>query len=119
MILAMWILVALALGAEALLAVAGLARFVSVAGAYDGSVWALTTVRAVVTVIEGTAAWMLWNRLPPGPLFARVAVLSSAGLLTLEVGFRLAPSSLPPGTRGLVLGGYWVYAALVALLRST
>lgn len=111
-------LVALTLGAEAFLAIGDLTRFLAVAGAYDASVWGLTAVRAVVTVVQGTAAWMLWTHQPPGRLFARVAVLASAVLLTLEVGLRLAPSSLPPGTHGLVLGGYWLYAASVlALLK--
>ncbi|HWB29418.1 MAG TPA: hypothetical protein VG736_02870 [Vicinamibacterales bacterium] len=108
--------IALLLGIEALVGVQGLARFVEVAAAYDATVWMMAALRAVVTVLQGTAAWTLWRAMPPGPLFARVAVVSSAVVLTLEVGAHLAPSSLPPGTRGPVIVAYWVYAALVLLL---
>ncbi len=108
--------IALLLGIEALVGVQGLARFVEVAAAYDATVWLMAALRAVVTVLQGTAAWTLWRAMPPGPLFARVAVVSSAVVLTLEVGAHLAPSSLPPGTRGPVIVAYWVYAALVLLL---
>jgi uncharacterized membrane protein (DUF2068 family) len=107
---------AVALGLEALVAIEGLARFVAVAAAYDGTVWLLAAMRAAVTAIQVAAAWMLWEQRPPAPLFARVAVLSSAVLLTLEVGARLAPSNLAPGTRGPVLVGYWVYAVIAVFV---
>jgi uncharacterized membrane protein (DUF2068 family) len=108
--------IALLLGIEALVGLQGLARFVEIAAAYDATVWLMAALRGVVTVLQGTAAWTLWRAAPPGPLFARVAVVSSAVVLTLEIGAHLAPSSLPPGTRGPVIVAYWVYAAVVLLV---
>jgi uncharacterized membrane protein (DUF2068 family) len=107
--------IALLLGIEAFVGLQGLARFVEIAAAYDAAVWLMAALRAAVTVMQGTAAWTLWRAAPPGPLFARVAVVSSAVVLTLEIGARLAPSSLPPGTRVPVIVAYWVYAAAVLL----
>ncbi len=104
------------LGLEALAGLQGLTRFISIAAAYDATVWLMTALRAIVTVLQGTAAWTLWQALPPGSLFARVAVVSSAVVLTLEIGARLAPSSLPPGTRGPVIVGYWIYAAVIVIV---
>jgi uncharacterized membrane protein (DUF2068 family) len=107
---------ALVLGFEAFFGLQGLARFVEIAAAYDATVWLMAALRAVVTVLQGTAAWTLWRAMPPGPLFARAAIVSSAVVLTLEIGARLAPSSLPPGTRGPVIVAYWLYAAVVLLV---
>ena len=104
------------LGLEAVLGIEGLARFSGVAGAYDGTVWLLTAARAVVTALQTAAAFTLLQRRPPAPALARVAVLSSAALRTLEIGARLAPSSLPPGTHWPVVGLYWLYAAAVVFV---
>jgi hypothetical protein len=107
---------ALVLGFEALLGLQGLARFVEIAAAYDATVWLMAALRAVVTVLQGTAGWTLWRTMPPGPLFARVAIVSSAVVLTLEIGAHLAPSSLSPGTRGPVIVAYWLYATVALLV---
>lgn len=109
-------IIAVVLGFEAFLGLEGLARFVEIAAAYDATVWLMASLRAVVTVLQGTAAWTLWRAMPPGPLFARVAIVSSAVALTLEIGAHLAPSSLPPGTRGPVIVAYWLYAAVALLV---
>jgi hypothetical protein len=106
---------AAAFGLEAILTMSWLARFATMAPAYDTTVWIMVALRAAVTVVQGVAAWLLLQRAPPADLFARAAVLSAAVVLTLEIGARLAPSSLPPGTRTPLIAAYWIYAAIVTL----
>ena len=102
--------IAVAVGVDALFGVAWVARFVGLAPGYDATVWVMTGVRALVTVLLGLSSVMLLRDAPPARFFTRVAVTLSAVLLSLEIGARLAPSNLPPGTRGPVLIAYWMYA---------
>jgi hypothetical protein len=115
-ILRVRIVIALALGLEVVLGVESLARFVGIAAAYDGVVWLLTALRALVTAAQAAAAWALLERRPPATFLTTAAVLSSATLLTLEIGGRLAPNSLPPGTQWPTVAAYWLYAAIVVFL---
>lgn len=96
-----------------LIGVDRLARFVDLAGAYDATVWALTLARGLATALTGAAAYSLIQQRPPARALARLAVLVSALLLTLELGVGLAPNSLTPGTQGPIVGAYWVYAVVV------
>ncbi|MEO8482842.1 MAG: hypothetical protein ABI634_11570 [Acidobacteriota bacterium] len=100
-------------GFEALLGIQRLAGFLPVAAAYDGTVWAMTGLRALVTLGQGITAMLLSRRAAQARPLGRAVVLASAVLLTLEIGLRLAPSSLAPGTREPVLATYWLYAAAV------
>lgn len=102
-----------AFGLEALLGVRALAGFLPVAASHDATVWAMTFVRALVTLGQGVTAMLLSRRADPARPLGRAVVVTSAVLLTLEIGARLAPSSLPPGTRGPVLTAYWLYAVVV------
>lgn len=100
-------------GFEALLGIQALAGFLPVAAAYDSSVWAMTALRAAVTLGQGMSAVLLSRRAAPARTLGRTVALLSAVVLTLEIGLRLAPSSLPPGVRSPVLVAYWSYAAAV------
>jgi hypothetical protein len=105
-----------AFGLEALLGIQALTAFLPVAVSYDATVWVMTFLRALVTLGQGMTVMMLSRRAAPASPFGRTVVLASAVLLTLEVGARLAPSNLAPGTREPVLAAYWVYAVLVVLI---
>ena len=108
-----------AFGLEALMGVQALARFLSVAATYDATVWTMTFLRALVTLGQGITVMLLSRRAEPARPVGRAVVLGSAVLLTLEIGARLAPSSLPPGTRAPILAAYWLYtAAVVVLVRK-
>ena len=107
------IVLMVAFGLEALLGVQALAGFLPVAASYDGTVWAMTFLRALVTLGQGLTAMLLSHRADVARPFGRAVVLASAVLLTLEIGARLAPSSLAPGTREPLLAAYWVYAAVI------
>jgi hypothetical protein len=108
------LLLAAAFGFEALLGAETLARFVTVAPTYDSTVWVMTALRGLVTLGQGISAMLLWRGAPPAALCGRVVALTSAVLLTLEIGARLAPSSLQPGTREPVMAAYWAYAVFMA-----
>lgn len=113
------LLVATALVVDGLLSALWVARLVPVVAAYDPLVLLLILARGLVSALLITAGSMLFRAAPPGPLFARSAVLTSALLLTLEIGFRLSPSSLFPSYRWPAVAGYWAYAGAIALsLRS-
>jgi hypothetical protein len=112
-------LLALAFLWETLRTAAWLGRILSLAPVYDAPVFVLAGARAMVATVQISAAWMLWRGAPPGRRFAQTAVLLSALLLTLEVGVGLAPSSVPPGQRVLVVAAYGAYAIVVTwLLRK-
>lgn len=100
-------------GLEALLGADTLARFVMVAPSYDTLVWLMMALRGVVTLGQGMVAMLLGRTAPPSAVFGRAVVVASAVVLTLEVGARLAPSNLPPGTRAPVIAAYSAYAGFM------
>ena len=67
-------------------------------------------MRIVVTAVQGMAAWLLIGMAPPAVALARLGFVLSAVLLMAEVGFRLAPTSWPPGLRTPVVAAYALYA---------
>lgn len=71
---------------------------------------AFIAARFLVAVQQFSAGWMVMSGRPPGPPIARWALLESAVLLTLELGFRFAPTNLFPAYRWWAVGGYWAYA---------
>jgi hypothetical protein len=95
---------------------AWIGRILSFGAAYDGTVYAVVAARAGVTALQASAAWMLWQRLPAGPLFGQIALGVSAVLLVGEIGFRLAPSSITPGFRWPLVIAYAGYAGLGVLI---
>ena len=111
----MGLVMAVLLIGEALLTAAWLATRLPVLAIYGGTELLMIGLRALVAILLCAAASMWIRRLSPAPAFTRGAVLSSAGLLTLELGLRLAPTSLFPAFRWPVVMGYWVYALAVAL----
>lgn len=112
--------VAMALAYEVANSVSWISRIVSFAAAYDATVFVMVGLRAAVTALQASAAWQLWGRLPAGRSFGPASLLASAILLMFELGARLAPSSLPPGQRGIVIAGYTAYAVAVSwILRRS
>lgn len=101
---------ALLLGLEAVNAALWAGRIVSVAAAYDLIVLGMVTLRVGVTALQMASAWMLVTRALPAVAFARASFAVSAVLLVLEIGFRLAPSRVPPGFRMPIVVGYALYA---------
>lgn len=95
---------------------AWIGRILAFGSIYDTTVYAVVALRAAVTALQASAAWMLWQRLPAGPLFGQVAFAASATLLVPEIGWRLAPSSITPGFRWPLVIAYAIYAALSILI---
>ena len=100
-------------GLEAVWGIQALAAFLPMAPAYDSTVWAVTAVRALITLGQGMTVMQLSRRAEAAKLLGRTVVLTSAAVLTCEIGLRLAPSSLPPGAREFVLAAYWLYTGVV------
>ena len=81
---------------------------------YDWIAIAVIVLRAMVGAFQFASGWLLIRRLPPADRFAESAFLASAALMTVEIGFGVAPSSLFPEFRWPVVGAYWLYALLAA-----
>jgi hypothetical protein len=80
---------------------------------------AIVLARGVVGAMQLTSGWWLAMQRLAAPALARVSLLLSAGLITLEIGARLSPSDLDPTFRWPLVGAYWVYALVAAWwLRS-
>lgn len=83
---------------------------------YPAATLVMLGLRALVGVVQFAGGWMLLRGQPPGVFFSRIALLSSAALLTLELGFDLAPGSLFHSWRWPVVIAYWVYAVVMLAL---
>lgn len=102
-------------GLGTLLRVAGL---VPAAAAYDFATLAIVAVRVLVATVQLAAARLLAYTAPPAVVLARTAFIASPVLLVLEIGFRLAPTSIPPWWRWHVVAGYALYAAVCLVLLA-
>jgi hypothetical protein len=104
---------------EGLVAGTWVAGHLSLLAVYPAVTLALMAVRGFVGALEFAAGWLVIRRQPAALRFAEVALVSSAVLLTLEIGADLAPNSFLPGYRWPAVVVYWVYAAgWVALIRT-
>lgn len=111
------VVVAVLLGLEAANSLLWLARIASAAPVYDATVLALAAVRALVTALQASGAVLLVRRAPPAVALARAALAASAALLVVELGFGVAPTSVPPWFRWRVVVAYaaCATAAIAAL----
>ena len=98
------------LALEAVNSVSWASRILSAAAAYDVVVLGMVLLRVLVSALQGVSAWLLISHALPAVALARLALISSAVLLVFEVGLRLSPSGLTPGTRLPVIVAYAVYA---------
>ncbi len=112
-------IVALLFLVEAALTIAWLTSLLSTIRIYGGVTLTLMAARAVVAALQ-FSGWMLLSRAQgasaaprPGIPIAGIAIIASALLTTVEVGWRLTPSNLDPTFRWPFIAGYWVYAAAV------
>jgi hypothetical protein len=70
----------------------------------------LVLARAGVGALQIASTVLLFDASARGVRLAQIALISSAVLLTLEIGLRLAPSDVDPSFRWWIVGAYWVYA---------
>ncbi len=87
--------------------------------AYAGLTLAIMLARGLMGALQLTVGSLLWRRAPAGVALAPGVFLASAALYTLELGFRLRPSSVYPGARWLLVVGYAAYAIIgVVMVRN-
>ena len=82
---------------------------------YDWVAIALILARGVLGAAQFVSGWLLANRRPQGFAMAPYALLASAALTCLEVGFNLAPTNIYYWLRWQVTGAYAVYALGAAI----
>lgn len=80
---------------------------------------AIITSRALVGTLGLMSGMWLIERRRIGAAVARVTLVASALLTTLELGWRLAPSNLDPAWRWPAVAGAWMYACVWLLALST
>jgi hypothetical protein len=109
----------------ALLALEGLSTGVAVVSRvqalaiYPPLTVALILARAGIGIAQFGSAWMLVTNQDAGRVFARVVLLTSACLVTLELGLDLAPSNLFPAYHRPAVIAYWIYALAAAVSLRT
>lgn len=96
-----------------------LVQFVPSLGWRDRASVATILARGLVGAMQLTSGWWLATRRQSAPALARLSLLLSAGLLTLEIGARLSPTNLDPTFRWPVVLAYWIYALGAAWLLSS
>jgi hypothetical protein len=85
---------------------------------HDAGVIAIVIARGLVGGMQLAAGVFLIGRRAVAVPLARVTLVVSAALTTLEVGWRLAPTSLDRGLAWPIVLAYWTYAlAWSAALR--
>lgn len=103
-------------------AIAGLATLQSLPAlpGYDAIAVVLILARAGVGALQLTSGVLLFEQRPPGTALARLALLLSAIVTTMTVGFRWAPSDIYYWIRWQFVGAYWAYAviAIIYLWRN-
>jgi hypothetical protein len=105
-------LLGLILIGEAMLAGLSTLRSIRDLPGYDAIAIMLIVAGAAVGALQLTSGVLLVERKLPGPALGRIALLLSAALTTLVVGYRLAPSDIYYWIRWEFVAGYWVYAAI-------
>jgi hypothetical protein len=83
--------------------------------ARDMTTLVLVSTRAAVSVFQMISFWCLRTDRPFAAILSQRTLLAAGILMTLEVGFRLAPTNLDPSFRWHVVIAYWAYVALAVL----
>jgi hypothetical protein len=86
-----------------------LASLVSTLVVYGPVALGMLALRGLVGAAQFTGGWLLLSERPTAAPIARMALLASAALTTLEIGFRLAPTNQDPSLRWYLVAVYWAY----------
>lgn len=105
-------LLGLILTLEAVLAGLSVVRSLPALPGYDAIAVTLILAGGAVGALQAASGFLLLDGNPPGPALGRWALLLSAILTSLVVGFRLAPSDVFYWIRWEFVAGYWAYAAV-------
>jgi hypothetical protein len=107
------------------LVVEGLSTGVTTVGRLPGLVVypaltiAIIALRGLVGIVQFVAGWLVLRRQAPGASVGRGVLAASACLVTLELGFGLAPTSLFHTYHWPVVGLYWIYAVIGIVVLGT
>jgi hypothetical protein len=98
---------------DALLTGVWLANQLPMIAAHDPLVIVLLLARSLTAAALFMGGWLLLGDRPAAAPIARSALLVSAALITVEIGFRQTPSNLDPTFRWPVVVLYWLYALAI------
>jgi hypothetical protein len=97
---------------EAAIAALSVLRSLPALPGYDAVAVALILAGGAVGALQAASGVLLIDKRDPGPVLGQAALLLSAILTTLVVGFRLAPSDIYYWIRWEFVAGYWAYALI-------
>ncbi len=106
--------VAFLLIAEAMFGALRLSSLVGQMGIYDSLAVTIILGRGLLGALQFTGGWLLASNRPAGPAIARWALLAGAAITVLDVGLRLAPTTVYYWYRWQVTAVYAVYALSAA-----
>ena len=109
-------LIATLLRIEALLNALHVAGLLSALPGHSWSAVVLILARGALGALQYVGGRRLHNDEPGGRTLATIALISAASLLTLDLGFNLAPMPIYPWWRWQAVAIYWAYAAVASLL---
>jgi hypothetical protein len=113
-------LLGLILIAEAALAGLSVLQALPALPGYDAVAVSLILAGGGVGALQAASGVLLLEKRDPGPILGQAALLLSAILTTLVVGFRLAPSDIYYWIRWEYVAGYCTYALVgIWILRRT
>jgi hypothetical protein len=107
-------LIATLLRIEALLNALHVAGLLSALPGHSWSAVTLILARGGLGALQYAGGRRLHNDDPGGRTLATIALVSAAALLTLDLGFNLAPMPIYPWWRWQAVAIYWTYALLAA-----
>jgi hypothetical protein len=87
--------------------------------ARDMATIAIVSTRGVVSVFQMVSSWCLRTGRPFAATLTQRTLVAAGLLMTLEIGFRLAPTNLDPTFTWHVVIAYWAYVALAVLTLRT
>jgi len=105
---------------EAFVTAQTLAQLLPSLGVYPRPTQALIAGRTLIAVIQVIAAMKLRRRAVGSTAVTLAALVASAALRVVEIGWRLAPTSTDPTFRWWIVGGYSIYVvvAVAFVIRS-
>ncbi len=80
-------------------------------GARDAVQVGVFTARAAIAAFLFAGWWALVRGLPAGARLARMALVASAVVLTIQLGAGVGPTNLDPSFHTTAIAAYWAYAA--------
>ena len=110
---------ALALVADGAGGALGASRNLSLVSWRDATFAAVVAARVAICAVNVMSGWLILRRRSTGLAFAPAALVLSAALTTIEVGWHVIPSNVYSAHRWRFVGVAWIYALVLTAFART